>query len=193
MYRGRFLLFPGRRRNRISLSRTLWRHFFIEGAHLGFLQFVERQLFLFFPQSSRERKRDLFPRKSTTTQARREEKSEKKERTKHTQRETQRERSARVCVKESVRDAKNEDSLENAVRILLHHVLVFFFSFFSPERAIRSFFSFCGFLFSFFSLLTLKLSNLSLFLSMRRNAHETLLERRKSSTSRSTRRKRRLF
>ena len=38
-------------------------------------------------------------------------------------------------MKESARDAKNEDSLENAVRILLlHHVLVFFFSFFSPTE-----------------------------------------------------------
>ena len=164
--------------------------FFIEGAHLGFLQFVERQLFLFFPQSSRERKRDLFPRKST---ARKEEKKREKGTHKtHTERDTERKKCACVCEKESVRDAKNEDSLENAVRILLHHVLVFFFSFFSPRRAIR-FLLFLRLSSLSFLVADAQTLSLSLFLSMRRNAHETLLERRKSSTSRSTRRKRRLF
>jgi len=133
MYRGRFLLFPGRRRNRISLSRTLWRHFFIEGAHLGFLQFVERQLFLFFPQSSRERKRDLFPRKSTTTHARRVKKREKGTHKTHTERDTERKKCACVCERECARRKKWRFTWKRCAYIITSRSRVFFLFFFPRE------------------------------------------------------------
>ena len=92
MYRVRFL-FPGRRRITEFLCGGF---FFYEGAHLGFLQFGERQLFFFFPSFIREKKRSLSSK--IPTARRKEEKSEKKERTKHTQRERRREKEVRACV-----------------------------------------------------------------------------------------------
>ena len=104
----------------------------------------------FFPSFIRvEKKRSLSSKIHRTKRGKKREKGRHKT---HTHRERHGEKEVRACVKESVRDAKNEDSLENAVRILLlHHVLVFFFSFFSPTEQKSAFFSFCGFLLSLLS------------------------------------------
>jgi len=95
MYRGRFLLFPGRRRVTEFLCGGF---FFIEGAHLGFLQFVERQLFLFFPTRVLEREKEISFLENPPQHKREERKKARKRNAQNTQRERHREKEVRVCV-----------------------------------------------------------------------------------------------